>query len=315
VQVAGTVSLLPSDGFGPVTMLGVTYAFDSSGTALAGATVIIGPVPVVGATPPATVPAGDISAVTNGSGAFSVTVPSAAIAPVLTPDYSNTPIATLVIPTNNITNFAAPASGYFVEVFGVGTDGVSAGVPIPLHAFLGASTSMNLHVTSAASAEASALALANADRLSNAGASPLTFDEAAEEAARLHARDQALNSYACHYDQHNVGPVSRYLNVGGIGLTGENLGGSAGTTTALAAFQQGEADVLSEKSENPQGGHYLNLVDASHVWAGLAADLSLTPNAYYLDYEFVSPPSSIDSGGSINYVLDDCPAGITVNGS
>jgi uncharacterized protein YkwD len=313
--VAGTVSLIPNDGYGPVTMLGVTYAYDSTGTPLSGATVIIGPTQVIGATPPPTLPAGDVSTLTNSSGAFSATIPAAAIAPVLTPDYSNTPIATLVIPTYNITNFTAPATGYFVEVFGVGTDGISAGVPIPLHAFLGASTSLNLHVTSAASAEASALALVNADRQSNAGASPLTLDEAAEEAARLHARDQAQNSYFCHYDQHNVGPVSRYLNLGGVGLTGEANGGSAGTSTALAAFQQGETDILTEKSENPPGGHYLNLVDSAHAWAGLAAALSTTPNAYYIDYELISPPTAIDSVVGIGYSLEGCASGITANGS
>jgi len=308
------VSLIPNDGYGPVTMLGVTYAYDSTGSPLSGATVIMGPTQIIGATPPPTLPAGDVSTVTNSNGAFSATIPAAPIAPVLTPDYSNTPIATLVIPTYNITNFTAPATGYFVEVFGAGTDGVSAGVPIPLHAFLAASTPMNLHLTSAASAEASALALVNADRLSNAGASPLTFDEAAEEAARLHARDEAVNSYACHYDQHDVGPVSRYLNVGGVALTGEALAGST-TTSTLAAFQQAESTFLAEKSLTPQGQHYLNLMDSSHVWAGLAADLSMSLNAYDVDYELISPPNSIDSVVGTTYQIDGCPASISANGS
>jgi uncharacterized protein YkwD len=296
-------------------MLGVTYAYDSTGSPLSGATVIIGPTQITGATPPPTLPAGDVSTVTNSSGAFSATIPAAPIAPVLTPDYGNTPLATLVVPTYNITNFVAPATGYFVEVFGVGTDGVSAGVPIPLHAFLGASTALSLHVTSAASAEASALALVNADRQSNAGASLLTFDEAAEEAARLHARDEAVNNYECHYDQHNVGPVSRFLNVGGVGLTGEALAALGGASSALAAFQVAESAFLAEKSENPQGPHYLNLVDSSHAWAGLAAALEATQEAYEVDYELVSPPSSIDSVVGTGYSLEYCAAGITANGS
>jgi hypothetical protein len=46
-----------------------------------------------------------------------------------------------------------------------------------------------------------------------------------------------------------VGPSSRYLAAGGIGLTGENLAfPGSGVTTATAAFRDAESSFLSEKS-------------------------------------------------------------------
>ena len=311
--VAGSVALIPNDGFGPFVILGYTYAFDSAGSPLSGATVIIGPVPIVGATPPASLPAGDVSTKTTTTGAFSVNVPTPPASPALSEPF--------VIPTNNITNFTPPSTGYYVEVFGSGTDGLTAGMPLPLHSFRAASTSLALHVTTSTSAESAALAAVNSDRASNAGAGALIFDEAAEEAARLHAYDEANNGYYCHYDLHNVGPSSRYLNNGGVGLVGEAIGlPGSGVTSSSQAFSVTESAILAEKPTS--GGHYTNLVDSAHLWSGLAAFADQTlPTFYAVDYELVTP-SAVDSVvGSSGYEVlfgaayAGCPAGTSDNNS
>jgi len=311
--VAGSVVLIPNDGFGPFVILGYTYAFDSAGSPLSGATVIIGPVPIVGATPPASLPAGDVSTKTTATGAFSVNVPTPPASPALSEPF--------VIPTYNITNFAPPSTGYYVEVFGAGADGLTAGMPLPLHSFRAASTSLALHVTTSTGAESAALAAVNSDRASNAGSGPLIFDEAAEEAARLHAYDEANNGYYCHYDLHNVGPSSRFLNVAGLGLTGENLAmPGSGVTSAGQAFAVAEAQFLSEKSAS--GGHYEDLVDGAHVWAGLAAQPNQSLATFYaVDYELTTPDSIDSSVSSSSYEVAfgpsgaSCPMGTTDNGS
>jgi uncharacterized protein YkwD len=315
-SLSGTVLQIPSDAYGPTTIMGTTYQSADAGntTPLANAIVVVGPVPIVGATPPATLPAGDVGVTTSATGAFTATL-AAAPAPPSTAE-------PFVLPSNNITGFAPPASGYYVEVFARGADGLSAGVPIPVHRFVAAGSPTVLRVTSPTSAEAGALATVNADRANNAGASPLTFDEAAEEVARLHASDMALQQYACHYDQRNVGPSSRFLAVGGIGLTGETIGGSAGTTTPAQGFAQIEADVVNEKTQSPPGGHYANLTDVAHQWAGLAAATNPAwagtqyAGDYDVDYELVTPSAQDSVVASSGYpVASGCPTGTTDNNS
>jgi uncharacterized protein YkwD len=314
--VAGTVVQIPSDAFGPATIAGVTYQSTdiAQTTPLSGATVIMGPVPIVGATAPATLPTGDVSTTTNASGAFSASVSVAAAAPSTSEPF--------VIPSNNITGFTPPATGYYVQVFGVGTDGKSASVPIPLHRFVAASTSLALHVSTTTTAEAGALAGVNSDRAAN-GAGPITFDESAEEVARLHASDEVAADYYCHYDTHNVGPSSRWLQIGGIGLTGEALALPGSTvTTAPYAFQVAESQFMSEKTTSPQGAHFLNLVDVAHVWGGLAAtafsntDAKFPGGFFAVDYDLITPSSQDAQVGSSGYpTTGACPAGTTVNNS
>ena len=161
------VSLL-ADAYGPAAIAGVTYASaDASQTIpLANATVIVGPVPLAGATPPARLPAADVSATTDADGAFALT-PAGAPAAVS----SSEPF---VVPPENLAGFTPPATGYYIEVYGAASDGKSAGTPLPLHRFVGVSTSLVLRVSSASAAEAAALAAVNSDRAAN-GAGPLTF--------------------------------------------------------------------------------------------------------------------------------------------
>jgi uncharacterized protein YkwD len=307
--VAGTIVQIPADAYGPIVIGSSTYvSADASQTApLAGATVVVGPVPVMGSTPPAALPAGDVSATTTSTGAFTASV---AVAPA--PPSSVEPF---VIPTNNITGFMPPATGYYIEVFGAGADGRSAGAPIPLHRFVAPSTALALRVSSTSSAEAAALTNVNADRAAN-GAGPLTFDESAEEVARLHATDESTVGYTCHYDTHNVGPSSRYLAANGIGLTGEGLG-FTGATTLTAAFQLIEATFLAEKTLSPPGGHFTNLVDPAHVWAGLAGvEVVASPDFYNVDYDLVTPNGTDAVVGSSGYPTTGvCPGGTIDNNS
>jgi uncharacterized protein YkwD len=308
-NVAGIVVQIPSDAYGPATIAGVNYqsADVTTTTPLVGATVIIGPVPIVGATPPATLPAGDVSTTTNASGAFAATL---AVSPA-----AASSAEPFVVPPNNLTGFAAPTTGYYIEVFGVGTDGTSASVPLPLHRFVAASTSIALHVSTSTVAEAGALSTVNADRASN-GAGVLIFDESAQEAARLHASDMATQGYTCHYDTHNVGPASRYLQVGGIGLTGESAADVL-AATAATAFQVADGGFMAEKTLSPPGGHYLNNVDVAHLWAGLGAVASTVFGGnYVVDYELVTPNAQDLVEGAAGYpVTTGCPAGTTNNNS
>jgi uncharacterized protein YkwD len=308
-NVAGTVVQIPSDAYGPATIAGVTYqsADITTTTPLVGAMVIIGPVPIVGATAPATLPTGDVSATTNASGAFSASVSVAPAAPATSEPF--------LIPADNLTGFTPPATGYYIQVFGASADGQTAGTLLPLHRFVASGTSIALHVSTISAAEAGALVAVNSDRATN-GAGALTFDEQAEEAARLHANDMAAQGYLCHYDTHNVGPASRYLQAGAIGLTGESLEDDI-AANATVAFQVAESTFMAEKTQSPPGSHYTNNVDVAHLWAGLAA----VPSAVFggnfvVDYELVTPSGQDAVAGATGYTNAGlCPPGTAVNNS
>ena len=307
--VGGSVVQLPSDAYGPVTIGSAVYASsDATQTVpLAHATVVVGPLPVFGATPPAVLPAGDVAAMTAANGAFALTPPVAPAAIATS--------APFVIPQNNVLGFTAPATGYYVSVFAAGSDGVSAGTVLPLHRFVAASTSLALHVSSLAPAEANALAIVNSDRLAHAAGS-LIIDDSAEEIARLHAADESVAQYTCHYDTHNIGPASRYLATGGLGLTGEGLGLTYGPDAATA-FQANETAFLAEAAATPPGGHYTNLVDISHAWAGLAIVADPFASGFFnIDYELITPNGQSRFVGASGYPVDGlCPAGTAVNNS
>jgi hypothetical protein len=237
------------------------------------------------------------------------------------------PIASepFVVPPNNILDVLPAAAGYYIEVFAAGSDGMSAGTILPIHRFVSGGSPLSLSTSTIASSEAAALAAINWDRGAN-NAPALIFDATTEAVARAHATDEASRSsgaYYCHYDTRNVGPSSRYLAAGGIGLTGENLAfPGSGVTTATAAFRDAESSFLSEKSAMPPGGHFVNLVDASHVWAGLAAvgvpltDAVFSGGFYAVDYELVSPDPRSSTIASAGYpVAVTCPPGTVVNGS
>jgi hypothetical protein len=323
---ANAANALPSPGVtaspnrsAPASPLAVNVAGTvvSDTMPLTNATVVIGPAAITGATPPAVLPAGDVAVATNASGAFAATIPAAP-----GPPSSSEPF---VVPPDNILGTTPPATGYYIEVFGSGSDGATAGTTLPIHRFAAASLSIALVTSAIAPAEAAALAAVNADRARFAAA-PLIFDAVAEIVARAHALDEVGSSttgYYCHYDTHNAGPSSRYLAAGGLGLTGENLAlPGSGVTTATAAFQIAETGFMAEQSLTPPGSHFTNIVDTAHRWAGLAAIATPVTNTvftggfYAVDYELVTPDAIDAVGSAYGYpVISFCPPGTTMNES
>jgi uncharacterized protein YkwD len=165
-------------------------------------------------------------------------------------------------------------------------------------------------VTSASSDEANFLALVNLNRTTaNPLALPMIFDETAEEAARLHASDEATNDYYCHYDTQNRGPGSRYLGLSALGQDDENIGKTSGDD-ATTSYTTVEAQFMAEA---PNGGHYANIIDSTHAWAGVAVVVA-DPTDQYVDQEFVSPHGT-NPYVYANFAGSQCPPGVTPNNS
>ena len=297
VNVTGSVVSIPVGTFGP----------SAPQSALAGAVVVIGPVLMTGATAPATAPSGDVMVTTGATGSYSATVAAGPVAP-------SSAQAAYVHPPNDLSGFTPPSTGYYISVFPSGSDGKTAGIAIPVHAFSAVSSSGALttqRVTTVSADEATFLALINHDRVAaNPIALPMIFDEYAEEAARLHANEEASGNFYCHYNATNAGPGSRYLTLGAIGQDNENIGKTSGND-APTAYTSVEAQFMSESTVN--GGHYSNIIDSTHAWAGVTT-VVVGPTAQYVDQEFVSP-NGIAPYVYPNFVGSQCPAGVSPNNS
>lgn len=293
--LTGKIVVIPSSSYGP----------NAPQSPLSGAVVIVGRTLIIGATPPPTLPAGDVQTTTDALGNYSVLPASAPTAPDTSPD------AAFAIPGLNLSGFTPPTSGYYISVFAVGADGKSANVPLPVHAFSAVTnnTLATQHVTTASVDEAANLAYLNASRVkANAAAPVLIFDEIAQETAREHAQDMAANKIMCHYDMKNVGPESRYLRMMGLGGDWENAGyGGVNTPQNVFAFINDWSI-----SEGPGGPHYENIIATAHRWAGVATGGDSTIGIY-VDDELVSP----HAGALTGYPNTSCTvaSGIVVNNS
>ena len=265
--------------------------------------MIVGPTLILGATPPPTLPAGDVQATTDASGNYSVTIAAAPVAPDASPD------ALFVIPGQNLSGVTPPARGYYISVFASGVDGKSANTPLPVHAFsaITANALATQRVTTSTTDEAANLAYLNAARVkANPSAPVLIFDEIAQEVAREHVQDEAAKGYSCHYDTANVGPESRYLRGFGLGSEDENWGVSGGS--AQSAYSS-IVDLFI--SEGPGGAHYDNIVSATRLWAGVSTALQAN-GSQHTDDELVIPH------GTVQYLYptnNSCPAGTVANNS
>lgn len=280
-----------------------TYGSSAPQTGLAGATVIVGPVLILGATPPPVLPMGNVQATTDGNGSYSVSMKVGQVSP------DSSINAVFAVPTQNLSGVTPPTSGYYVSVFASGSDGKSANAPLPVHAFSAITNNMLVtqRVTIASVDEAANLAYLNSSRVkANPIATVLIFDEIAEETAREHAQDMANNKVLCHYDMQNVGPESRYLRMSGLGGDWENAG-FAGIQTPQAAFA-----FLNDWSisEGPGGGHYENIIATAHLWGGVATAGNSTIGIY-VDDELISP----HSGALTGYPNTNCSTGIISNNS
>ena len=297
VTVIGAVVSIPVTGFGP----------NAPQSALAGAVVVIGPTLVTGATAPPVAPGGDVMVTTGASGTYSATIASGPAAPISSQ-------ATYVHPPNDLSGFTPPAVGYYISVFAPGADGVSAGAPLPVHAFSGLSAGTVMttqRVTTASSDEAAFLALVNHDRTTaNPLALPMVFDEYAQEAARAHVNEEATGNFYCHYNAQNIGPGSRYLGLGALAQDDENIGKTSGQTIT-GSYTTTEAAFMAEASTS--GGHYTNIIDSTHAWAGLTT-LVVGPTIQLVDQEFVSP-NGIAPFVYPNFAGSACPPGVQPNNS
>ena len=285
--IAGKIVSIPAGSYGGAALQ----------LPLSGAVVIIGPTLILGATPPPTLPAGDVQATTDALGNYVVSIAAAQIAPNL----SN---GLFLRGSADASGVTTPTLGYYVSVFANGADGKSANAPLPVHAFSAVANNViaTQRVSSASNDEAGYLAALNAARIkANPSALPMIFDENAEEAARQHAQDEAAKNYICHYDQNAAGPQSRYLRVFGLGADNENVGFASGNPQ-----QAYTAIIQLWLSEAPNGGHYLNITDATRAWAGVTT----APNgtSQDLDEELITP-SANGVGFYPNFPGSTCPTG------
>lgn len=301
VNVNGVVVSIPVGTFGSATVQ----------TPLSGAIVIVGPKLVAGATPPAGAPAGDVMLTTDSNGVYRGTIASGPAAP-------DTAQASYVFPVNNRSGATLPSNGYYVSVFAPGSDGKSAGAPFPVHAFSGVTNGAlaTQRVSVASADEAGFLALLNHDRTTaNALALPLIFDETAMEAARLHVNEEAQGNFYCHYDAQNRGPSSRYLGLLAIGQDDENIGKTSGQDpTGSYTFVEAQFMAEASNTDPSQRGHYANIVDATHAWAGLAV-LFFGTTAQYVSQELVSPQNTAPYTYPVVFSSSSCPAGTYADNS
>ena len=280
------------------------YGASAPQVPLAGAVVIVGPTLILGATPPPTLPAGDVQATTDASGNYSVTIAAAQVSPDASPN------ALFVIPGQNLSGVTPPTRGYYISVFATGADGKSPNAPLPVHAFSAvvANGVATQRVTTATVDEAANLAYLNAARVkANPAAPMLTFDESAQEVAREHAQDEAANKYYCHYDRANVGPESRYLRMLGLGSDGENWGIAGGSSQSAYS-----AIINLFMSEGPGGGHYDNIVGSTRLWAGVTTAIEADGLTQHTDDELIVPHTTVQF---IYGTSSGCPSGTVANNS
>ncbi len=169
--------------------------------------------------------------------------------------------------------------------------------------------------------EAAWLARVNSDRAAN-GAAPVVFDESLLESARYWSNFMARTGYFAHCvpasactagdtatpppsaQAFDANPGTRDAYFGGaIGWWGENI--AAGFTT----WSDAESAFMAEKSLCPGAsysscsfgettGHFLNIVDPTFIWTGLAEARGGVKYGSYYDQEFgdagSAPASSAD---------------------
>ena len=246
----------------------------TAGVAIAGATVIIGPTLVTGATPPPTVPAGDVSTTTAADGTYA---------------FANAPS------TGNVYVSVHPASGdAHVSLHAqLGMSFNSGTPPNPVPA-IGRTTTLTFSLATPAPEEAAWLNSPcggpnpywtqrgqnipicgmNADR-GNAGVAALIFDEYALEVARNWSNIVATTPWINDPPNTTVpatnaanSPAALYAYRGGNFAQQGRVIFAPGPITN-ATYLDGEAGFESEET-SPPGPHWAAIVNASYGWVGLA---------------------------------------------
>jgi uncharacterized protein YkwD len=269
----GTVVDLPYDGTAahPGFSVLANGSAATAGAPIAGATVFVGPQILLGSTPPATVPAGYVSAVTDANGVFHLVNP----------------------PTGNETiTIYAPAPHVAV----IHEDLALASTSSPAGTF---------YMTVPSATESAWFAQENNDR-ATFGIAPTTFDESVIEAARYWATFMQNNRYFSHcipaascgetaatpasYGPQDVDPAHRfYFEHGFSGASeGENIADNfSNWTTVDAAFMNEQKACPNDQPANcaftSATGHFLNIVSAQYAWTGFAINDGSTN---FFDQEF-----------------------------
>lgn len=87
--------------------------------------------------------------------------------------------------------------------------------------------------------------------------------------------------------------------------------GKTSGNDAPAAYTSVETQFTAESPAN--GGHYSNIIDSTHAWAGVTTVVA-GATAQYVDQEFVSP-NGIAPYVYPNFVGSQCPVGVSPNNS
>ena len=251
----------------------------AAGAPIAGATVVVGPRLIAGATPPPALPRGDVAATTAPDGRYAVT------------GYDGRGTTYVMV-------FPPPGDGH-----------------VSLHARAAVADDgiRPLYLYAPAAAEIAELALITIDRAAN-GAGPLVPDETAFETARAHADFMAANGYYQHcipatrcdavatfpaeppssYPSRYASPNDLYAALGGaleLGPTNwtENFyvgwpSGSASYASWPVAdgwFMAEKCNITASCPNGPVAGgyvkHYKNIVNPAHTWVGLGDNANARP--------------------------------------
>ena len=253
----------------------------TSGAPIANAIVYVGQTLILGATPPPTVPAGDVQTTTAADGTFSIrNLTPTTIACVLpnptAPTTSNGVVSTC---TANVMVFT--------------TDHITLHTPIQLSAPIG-----TLKVSTASANDTAWLQAINNDR-AKYGAAPVVMDERLMEAARLWNAYEAANGRSADTDTLAPAPYSTSVSLSGSfgGYDDQVAQNGTGGSSSTSSGQFAESQFATE---GPTGPHFSTIIAGSERWTGFGEapcqGTTISPchfgaEAYTEDME--SPPTGI----------------------
>ena len=230
------------------------------GSPIGGATVVIGPAVVAGATPPAVLPGTDVETTTAADGTFSFSNAPAGTAYAMVFPPTGNPHAPFHVRLGNVYNGAA--------VYPIPVAGSAVTYAIPLSV----PTAVELTWLNAACGSSGVCGM-NADRATSA-APPLVLDELLLEALRNWTIVQANTPFGG--DPPNP-YVSKVASTPGdlLGIRGGQYGGQGriietGGPVLNASPLDGEANFETEALTQPAGPHWQAIVTPGYAWVGLS---------------------------------------------
>lgn len=238
------------------------YANDgnAAGAPIAGATVVVGPTLVDGATPPATYPTGDAHTTTQSDGSYT------------------------------LAGFATGTPTYAIVLPPVGDPHVAS------HALAKLGVTQTLYLYAPSTAETAELTQINLDRSNNA-AGPVLFDEIAFETARAHADFMATNGYYAHcipmsncapgvgipptsFPPQYASPDDLYNFLGGALQLAPAANHTENFAFNVTTWSVADGLFMAEKGTADQS-HFDNIVFPTHSWVGLGGNPSPQPPAAF----------------------------------